>query len=83
MSTLEGWRVFWLAAAAVSATLERASQLNLGKAVEAIGRTVLADLGGELNRTSQLRGRGALWAVELPSDSAAVSRLTLRLTDSR
>lgn len=60
-----------LACAAVTATLERLREIDIDEAVARIGQTIerhLAPLGGAWVR---VRGRGALWMIELPTAEAA------------
>jgi acetylornithine/succinyldiaminopimelate/putrescine aminotransferase len=53
-----------LACAAVSATLERMSQLDIAARVAAIERSVLERLSAVQEHGVALRGRGALWILE-------------------
>lgn len=55
-----------LASAAVVATLAKLRTLDLPALVAAIERTVVAELGPVQEAGVKLRGRGALWVLELP-----------------
>ncbi|HUE15994.1 MAG TPA: aminotransferase class III-fold pyridoxal phosphate-dependent enzyme [Planctomycetaceae bacterium] len=55
-----------LAAAAVRATLRQMCSLNLFERVQSIEKIVVETLGPTRERGIALRGRGALWILELP-----------------
>ena len=57
-----------LACAAISATLRQMRALDLPAKVAAIEATVLRHLAPLRDRGIALRGRGALWVLELPAD---------------
>jgi acetylornithine/succinyldiaminopimelate/putrescine aminotransferase len=70
-----------LACAAVVATLEEIQQRDLKSAVAAIEHTIVATLGSLKGQGVALRGKGALWVVELPpmlDIEAIVERIYLR-----
>lgn len=57
-----------LAAAAVAATLAAMGELDMAGAVAAIERTVREALGGRESEGITLRGRGAMWMLELAAE---------------
>lgn len=61
-----------LAASAVLATLRRMRTMDLPAMVAAIERTIAGTLGRVRDAGMPLRGKGALWVVELPPDLDAV-----------
>ncbi len=67
-----------LACAAALATLDVIAQEQLARRAVEIGRRIAAALASALPARSCLRGRGALWGLELP-DAESAARLVDRL----
>lgn len=57
-----------LAAAAVTATLQQIQSMEMAKMVRDIEGVIISELSPLNNSRTKLRGRGALWIIELPED---------------
>lgn len=57
-----------LAAAAVTATLQQMRTMDMEGCVSNIERTIVAELSSLEKAQTKLRGKGALWVIELPAE---------------